>query len=627
MALSGSISTNFYNDNFTLSVEWTATQSTANNTSTVTAKMYLKSNGSLYLGSSSCTARARIDGQWYGGAFNPALSAGQKKLIHTAVRTLTHNATTGQKSFTLIGEILLVAGVDVISPSSGVVGRLSLTYTTPSKTFTLNTIPRGSTLSSFSVANHLKPNTSNTVNLSITRQSSSYTHDIQLRDGSTVLQTWTGQGTPSTLTIDSSTVNTLLSRMSNVTSRTLTLRVQTKSGSSNIGGTVSKTATATVHSDVKPTATSLSVSISGSGRDKTIGKYVQSISKVYASFTGSATGGATVSSRKIVVRRKSDSGNSQTINSGSGTTANPVALSGTYTAIATVTDSRGRSASTSTDFTVHAYSPPKVTSFTAVRDSSTPTTVNIGAYGTWRTLGGDNPITIVLKRGSTTIQEVTEVHTGTTGTVSWALNDTGRSVTSSYTYTLALTDTFGNSASASASVSTQRVVLDIHKNEGVGIGKIHEKGVLDVEGNSYFEGDSYFDGTIRQGNKLVPTVEQGTWTPYLMFDNGDIPSGIGYESQVGRYYRVGDLVYISLYIKTTSFGLSSTAMAIGGLPYVATTVIGQMLAVATTFQNCGSLRVYHTRIQLKTATGAGTVPGYGTGNDTWIYAAGCYIIA
>lgn len=486
MALSGSTSTKFYNDNFTLSVEWTATQNIANNTSTVTAKMYLESNGSLYLGSSSCTARARIDGQWYGGAFNSALSAGQKKLIHTAVRTLTHNATTGQKSFTLIGEILLVAGVDVISPSSGVVGRLSLTYTTPSKTFTLNTIPRASTLDSFSIANHLKPSTANTVNLSITRQSTSHTHDIQLRDGATVLQTWTGQGTPSTLTIDSSTVNTLLSRMSNVTSRTLTLRVQTKSGSSNIGSAVFRSATAIVHADVKPTATSLSVSISGSGRDKTIGKYVQSISKVYASFTGSATGGASVSSREIVVRRKLG-GNSQTINSGSGTTANPVALSGTYTAIATVTDSRGRSASTSTDFTVHAYNPPEITSFTAVRNSSTPTTVNIGRYGTYSALDGDNPITIVIKRGSTTIQNVTE----TGGSVSGTLNDTGRSVTSSYTYTVTLTDSFGKSASANRTVSTQQVVLDIHKDEGVGIGKLHEKGSLDIAGAVWINGGRF----------------------------------------------------------------------------------------------------------------------------------------
>ena len=621
MALSGSVSTKFYNDNFTVYFDWSATQSTSNNRSTVTVKMYLKSNGSMFLSGGTCKCSIKLDGTWYDStSFNSSLSPSDGKVLKYTFPSvnLTHSST-GTKSFSLLGEVAFT-NTYVTSGSSnlGSVGK----FTTSSKTFTLNTIPRASTLDSFSISSHLKPSTANTVNLSITRKNSSYTHDIELRDGSTVLKTWTGQGTPSTLTIDSGTVNTLLSRMSNVTSRTLTLRVQTKSGSSNIGSAVTRTATATVHNDVKPTATGLKVSVYGSGRDNAIGKFVQGISRVTSSFTGTAIGGATVSSRKIVIRRDSDDSNSQTISSGSGTTSGKVTLSGTYEAIATVTDTRGRSATQRITFTVHAYSPPKITSFTAVRNSSTPTTVNIGRYGSWSPLGGDNPITIVIKRGSTTIQNVT----GTSGSVSGTLNDTGISVTSSYTYTVTLTDTFGNSASASTSVSTQRVVLDIHKNEGVGIGKIHEQGVLDVGGNSYFDGDSYFDGTIRQGNKLVPTVEQGTWTPYLMYDTGNIPS-VGYESQVGRYYRVGDLVYISLYIKTTSFGLSNTAMAIGGLPYVATTVTGQMLAVATTFQNCGSLRVYNTRIQLRTATGTSTVPGYGTGNDTWIYAAGCYIIA
>ena len=82
MALSGSTSTKFYNDNFTLSVEWTATQSTANNTSTVTAKMYLKSNGSLYLGSGDAGAHIRIDGKWYDGAFAHQTRRCQK-LRHT----------------------------------------------------------------------------------------------------------------------------------------------------------------------------------------------------------------------------------------------------------------------------------------------------------------------------------------------------------------------------------------------------------------------------------------------------------------------------------------------------------------------------------------------------------------
>lgn len=508
MALSGSISTTFYDNQFTLSVEWTATQNIANNTSTVTAKMYLKSNGSLYLGSSSCTARARIDGQWYGGAFNPALSAGQKKLIHTAVRTLTHNATTGQKSFTLIGEILLVAGVDVISPSSGVVGRLSLTYTTPSKTFTLNTIPRGSTLSSFSVANHLKPNTSNTVNLSITRQSSSYTHDIQLRDGSTVLQTWTGQGTPSTLTIDSSTVNTLLSRMSHVTSRTLTLRVQTKSGSSNIGSAVSRTATATVDSSVKPTLTNLTASIAGSGHDKSINKYVQNISKVSASFSASATGGATINSRRMILRRRSDNADSQVALTSSTTFPNPVALSGTYEVWAEVTDSRGRTNSTSVSFTVQEYKTPMISSFQASRLSDTPTIVNLIMKGSWHALGGDNTLNIhvqkrlvsALPSGSWSTVETT---TGVTGTMNNTVNSANNDITKSYTYRLTITDQFGKAVTATTSVSTQKVVLDIHKDEGVGIGKLHEKGALDIAGDVYLNGYNLFRNIpIQSGTDL-----------------------------------------------------------------------------------------------------------------------------
>jgi len=102
-----------------------------------------------------------------------------------------------------------------------------------------------------------------TLSLKITRASSSFTHDIQLRDGTTVLQSWNGQGVPTSLTISSSVVNTILSRMSTVTSKTLTLWVQTKSGSTNIGSAVTRTATVSVHSSVTPTASGLSVSVYG----------------------------------------------------------------------------------------------------------------------------------------------------------------------------------------------------------------------------------------------------------------------------------------------------------------------------------------------------------------------------
>jgi hypothetical protein len=468
---------NSSNPTITMTVTQTS-QSIPNNTSTVSWSLVLKrpSNVSSTVNKPYSVV---IDGVTVASGSTSIAGSGDKT-IASGTRTIQHGSD-GKKtisfSFTVDVMPLYWSG----TPTGNASGSGSMTLTT---------IPRASTLDSFSLPNALMISTATSFSLKITRASSSFTHDIQLRDGTTVLQSWNGQGVPTSLTISSSVVNTLLSRMSTVTSKTLTLWVQTKSGSTNIGSAVTRTATVSVHSSVTPTASGLSVSVYGSGRDKTINKFVQNISRVTASFTGTARGGASVSSRKIVIRRTSDGSNSQTISSGSGTTSGRVTLSGTYEAIATVTDSRGRSATQRITFTVHAYSPPKITSFTAVRNSSTPTTVNIGRYGSWSSLGGDNSITIVIRRGSTTIQNVS----GTSGSISGTLVDTGRSVTSSYTYTVTATDSFGNSASASVTVSTQKVVLDIHKNEGVGIGKIHEQGVLDIDGSMYLTGFLHVNG-------------------------------------------------------------------------------------------------------------------------------------
>ena len=64
----------------------------------------------------------------------------------------------------------------------------------------------------------------------------------------------------------------------------------------------------------------------------------------------------------------------------------------------------------------------------------------------------------------------------------------GLSATNSYEFRFTLTDSLGYSDSQTINVSTARVVLDIHKNEGVGIGKLHERGVLDVDGTVYMNG-------------------------------------------------------------------------------------------------------------------------------------------
>ena len=358
----------------------------------------------------------------------------------------------------------------------------------------ITAIPRASTLSAFSFGGHLKNGVANKINYTVDRKSGNFRHQIQLRDGNTTIWTWDNQNTngSNSIPLTASNVNTLLNRIKTSTTKSFTLRVATRSGSGGswIGSAVSRNATATVHADVKPTVGAVSLSQTGNSVSS---HYLQGKSKVNAKFTRSAGYGASITSSSIQVRRVSGGADSQTINSNDGTTKNPVSLNGSYQARGTATDSRGRTTNTAwATFTVTAYSAPRITNFTAVRSSSTPTTVSISRATTHTVLGTSNNLSHVVQRRLGT-GSWTNVNSNGSGTItaspfSGTSISTGNSVTQSYEFRHVVTDKFGESATATVTVSTQRVVLDIHKNEGVGIGKIHERGVLDVDGTFYMNG-------------------------------------------------------------------------------------------------------------------------------------------
>lgn len=364
----------------------------------------------------------------------------------------------------------------------------------------ITAIPRASTLSAFSFGGHLKNGVANSIKYTVDRKSGSFRHQIQLRDGNTTIWTWDNQNTDgsNSIPLTASNVNTLLNRIKTSTTKSFTLRVATRSGNSGswIGSAVSRNATATVHADVKPTVGAVSLSQTGNSVSS---HYLQGKSRVNAKFTRSAGYGASISSSSIQVRRVSGGADSQTINSNDGTTKNPVTLNGSYQARGIATDSRGRFTHTAwATFEVTAYSAPRITNFTAVRSSSAETTVSISRAGTHTHLGGSNVLTYTVQRriGTGAWTNVNTNPTGTSKTASFSgtSTSTGNSVTTSYDFRMVITDKFGASATATVTVSTQRVVLDIHKNEGVGIGKIHEKGVLDVDGEAHFAGDLFVNG-------------------------------------------------------------------------------------------------------------------------------------
>lgn len=508
MASSGTIWAQQVGSRPRLSIYWRAVrQDIPNNRTEIEATLRLHSTYSLYF---SANKSGSLDGTAF--TYASGFSGTGQVNLSTKKFWVSHNSD-GTKSQSISGSFNIA-----VTYSGTWLGSLSV-----SGSMSLDRIPRGSSLDSASIT-ALKNGTGSTLTIGRTVHSSSFYHLVSIHDGTTHIWSsgYISDWLSTTHTIPSSTVNTMLNRMGSVTSKSYIVRLRTYTGSGGSGliGNVTRNVTVSVHSDVRPTVNSPSVNISGEGRDKAIGKYIQSFSRVEASVSGSAGYGSSVSAYNITVRRVGGS-DSQSISGASGTTSRPVALSGSYEVIGTITDTRGRSNTGRATFTVDAYSPPSITAFTAVRDESAQTTVNITRATTHSVLGGggNNNLSYSVQRRIGT-GSWTNVTTNGSGTItaspsSATSTSTGNEVTSSYEFRYVVTDQFGGRAESVVNVSTQRVVLDIHKNEGVGIGKIHEQGVLDVDGPIYSNGVpiNYVDDLDKFGSPADTTAYYGSLEP------------------------------------------------------------------------------------------------------------------
>ena len=260
-------------------IEWSATQNVTNNSSTITATLvFYRYNTSWGSWQNNHTSSINIDGNSSSNTTNFSISGKSREVIWTRTRTVSH-ASNGSKSVSLGASGSTSTSLGSYNFSSSV---------------TLDTIPRSSEITAFSMASALQVSTANSVNVRLNVYSTAFRFDVSLRYGSTTIASWSNQSfthnTSGALALTTGQVNNLLSAMRNVTSGTVTIRVQTKSGSggSNIGSMQTRNATASVHSNVTPTATGLSISIDGNGRDSAISKYVQNISRVSASFNATA---------------------------------------------------------------------------------------------------------------------------------------------------------------------------------------------------------------------------------------------------------------------------------------------------------------------------------------------------
>lgn len=457
MAASGTIQ-QAIRTGYRLQIAWTVdSQSVANNTSTVTAKVQLVSTGSSYTinSSASKSGSLTINGTKYSFSFTAALSGNQTKTIYTKTVTVSH-ASDGTKTC-------------AFSATAGINVTLSGTYygnVTASGNGTFNTIARASSISS--VTSSVSINGTNACTVEISRKSSSFTHTVVFSFGS-YSKTTTGVGTSTSYAIPTSWMN----GMPNATSGTAKVTVTTYSGSTKIGSAVSKNFTVTVPASVVPTISGVTIAETVSGINAQFGGFVQSKSKVKVTITAAGASGSTIKAYKTVIDGKTYTG--------SAPTTGVLGTAGNRTATITVTDSRGRTASTTRTIAVIAYAAPKVNTFTALRANGLGVADDNGTMALARikfsvaAVNNKNSKSYVVEYRQKGTDTWTQAATGSVYSYdSNMLLNINLNTDASYDLRLSLTDFF-STTTASTEIATAFTLVDYNASgKGLAFGKVSE---------------------------------------------------------------------------------------------------------------------------------------------------------
>lgn len=373
-------------------------------------------------------------------------------------------------------------------------------YTPPSLTVSgtvnLPDIPRASSVS----ASGLVLGSAGT--LAVTRAVSTFTHTIKLKCGSaaqvTLVTKSSATSIPYTPPLDWAAQNT------SGISVNITAEITTYNGDAVVG-TNTTTLTASIPASVKPT---LSVSLSDtSGYQPTYG-WVQGKSTLKATFSATGSYGSTINAKSLTIGGKAASPDG----------ANALTGSGTMAVVATVTDSRGRTASVTQNITVNAYSGPVVQDLTFVRGSYT------GSVWTDNAMGDDIKLTFTLSiqlAGNKATVEITGASnlTGqTSGAKTVYLVDYGTDSTG--VVQVKATDALGGTVTREITIPTVSVPMNMNfALPGVCFGGVaeHEK-VVEFKWPIRYLGKALLDylhpvGSVYQSSDSTSPAELfgGTW--------------------------------------------------------------------------------------------------------------------
>ena len=493
MALSGTINGSTANKYIDSKITWSAIQSIDGNYSNVTATLYYSRNNTGYTTSGTWSGSITINGTKINGASQYLkITHNSNTVAMTCTVKVPHNSD-GTKTITI--------------SAAGTIPETTLSSINISKSVTLDTIPRASsvTLSASSV------NVGASITATISRYSSSFTHQVKFfisGKESTYYKTFTGVGTSQSFTIP----DTWYAAMPSSSSCTAYCRVTTLNNGVNVGDAVSKSFTVNVPSSVKPTIGS--ITLTPTPITLTNGKRVDLLVKGKNKITVKASGCSAGNGSTIAYYTFQGPSLNNTVVVDGATecsyTGGTVGDTGTQTYKVTVGDGRGstRAVTQSKTIVCHDYYNPSISNFKASRIANQDGTSSIKCTYTpnYALVNGTNGYTVTATYfKGTNIQA--QPLTGSGDTI-----PLGQDTDSVYQIYLTITDYYGGSGKSDVGTvyGTLRTMNITQDGTGVAIGKLAESNELfecrwpaqfdhnvDVQNNLNVQNDLEVDGIIQ----------------------------------------------------------------------------------------------------------------------------------
>lgn len=493
-------------------------QSITNNTSKVRIKWTSQQTGSSY-------NNAPGDKAYYYITIN-----GGTETEHTVAFTLPQNTTK-----TILDTTLTVShkadGTGSIKVRTWMDTEISAGVITQTKTLTLDTIPRASSVSA--------PSTGalgTALKITIGRKSANFTDKLYYKIGSKSAVRLTGyDGTAGTYSWTPPI--SLATNAPNSTKLAATIICETYNGTAYVGRSEC-TVTLAIPASVVPT---LSVSVTDPTGNKTkyTGYLLQLRSKINVAITGTGAQGSTIKSYSIKVGWSAGSGTLYTASAATGTTG-LLPYYGTVYVTCTVTDSRGRTATKSLSYTVSKYSVPTISAISATRCTQNGTASRTGEYGKVTFTAAITP----LSNKNTAAYKVQYREYGSTGlwtevtpTIPTADKYAPKNISTifpadtnkRYTVRVVATDAFSTSNSSMRDISASFVLQHLAKSKSsVGIGRLCDDDktkALQVGLDAYFDKSIYADRFVYMGGYKKSDTEKDIY--FQTTDGAANPHNVG----------------------------------------------------------------------------------------------------